>query len=190
MRQKRLNRHCSTSGVTTGQWSSWCGDTFGKNADSSSCTFLAPRVLLVEASASLALGIANLGLKGIARLLGVAEQHRSVGLVEDRVVDSCVSHTQGTFHHNHLEREETQSRALISLRLDRKAQFSKEKRKIHFQLLLAFARPRRRLSSYIRSWAAAGMFARWFTYSTMLFSIKSTVHPTGDMIKWCGSLIR
>lgn len=127
MRQKRLNRHCSTSGVTTGQWSSWCGDTFGKNADSSSCTFLAPRVLLVEASASLALGIANLGLKGIARLLGVAEQHRSVGLVEDRVVDSCVSHTQGTFHHNHLEREETQSRALISLRLDRKAQFSKEK---------------------------------------------------------------
>lgn len=63
----------------------------------------------VPGATLLALGIADLGLQGITSLLGVAKQHRSVGLVEDGVVNSCVSHTQGTFHHNHLEWEEIQS---------------------------------------------------------------------------------
>lgn len=54
----------------------------------------------------LVLVLADLGLQGVARLLGVAEQHRGVGLVEDGVVNSCVSHAEGAFHHNHLEQED------------------------------------------------------------------------------------
>lgn len=73
------------------------------------CSLLPPRVLQVEldhtAPTLLALTLADLGLQGVTSLLGVPEQHCSVGLVEDGVVNSCVSHTQGTFHHNHLEWE-------------------------------------------------------------------------------------
>lgn len=50
------------------------------------------------------LGLADLGLQGVAGLLCVAQQHGRVGLVEDGVVHSCVSDAQGTFHHNHLAR--------------------------------------------------------------------------------------
>lgn len=42
-------------------------------------------------------------MQGVARLLGIAEQHGGVGLVENRVVDSRVSNTQRPFHHNHLD---------------------------------------------------------------------------------------
>lgn len=52
----------------------------------------------------LALGLADLGLQGVAGLLCVAQQHSRVGLVEDGVVHSCVSDAQRTFHHNHLVR--------------------------------------------------------------------------------------
>lgn len=52
----------------------------------------------------LALGLPDLGLQGVAGLLCVAQQHGCVGLIEDGVVHSCVSDTQGTFHHNHLAR--------------------------------------------------------------------------------------
>lgn len=52
----------------------------------------------------LALGLADLGLQGVAGLLGVAQQHGRVGLVEDGVVHSCVADAQRTFHHNHLAR--------------------------------------------------------------------------------------
>lgn len=50
----------------------------------------------------LALGLAHFGLQGVAGLLGVAQQHGRVGLVEDGVVHGGVSYAQRTLHHNHL----------------------------------------------------------------------------------------
>lgn len=49
-------------------------------------------------------GVALLDLRqqAITRLLGVAQQHGGVGLVEDGVVHCCVAHTERALHHNHL----------------------------------------------------------------------------------------
>lgn len=44
-------------------------------------------------SSLLLLGLSDLGLQGITSLLGVAQQHGGVGLVEDGVVHCSVSHT-------------------------------------------------------------------------------------------------
>lgn len=40
------------------------------------------------------LGLAHFGLQGVAGLLGIAQQHGRVGLVEDGVVHGGISHAQ------------------------------------------------------------------------------------------------
>lgn len=46
----------------------------------------------------------DLGLQAVTRLLGISQQHRRVGLVEDGVVYCSVADAQGSFHHYHLDK--------------------------------------------------------------------------------------
>lgn len=52
---------------------------------------------------SLVVGFSDPGLEAVARLLGVAQQHGRVGLVENRVVHGGIAHAQGALHHDHLQ---------------------------------------------------------------------------------------
>lgn len=50
----------------------------------------------------LVVGLSDLCLQTVASLLGISQQHRCVGLVENGVIYCSVAHAQSTLHHYHL----------------------------------------------------------------------------------------